>query len=350
MNVIFVILFSICFSFSAFSADKHFDTIVAFGDSLTDNGNLYRYMWSIVPSSPPYYEGHFTNGPVWLEHLYKSYFSNSNQQGLQDFAVGGAGAVFSASQVMPYTLTLELNNYLYWHTYGKKKTTLYSIWIGANNYLYAPKNVDTLTDSVTNSIVKVVERLIKKGGDKFLISNLPDLGATPSARITHTEAQLSLLTKVHNKKLVVKVERLKKKYPNIIFVYFDAYSFLNYVIDHANAFGLTNVSDACYSGGYRGLTALEQVDETDLYEYLKQKHPKMTEAEWRSIKTNPQLMEAVRTGYATQSYWGTSYIIPRDCHNNLFWDHIHPSTKMHSYIANQIRLLLDDVGLVPVSL
>ena len=64
--------------------------IVIFGDSLSDNGNLYAYMKHQLPVSPPYYNGRFTNGPVWVERLASSYFSG-DQSHLLDYAYGGAG-------------------------------------------------------------------------------------------------------------------------------------------------------------------------------------------------------------------------------------------------------------------
>src|SRR5271166_1435683 len=41
--------------------------IVAFGDSLSDTGNTYLAYG--YPPSPPYYQGHYSNGPIWLEYL-----------------------------------------------------------------------------------------------------------------------------------------------------------------------------------------------------------------------------------------------------------------------------------------
>src|SRR5690242_20274022 len=45
--------------------------VQAFGDSLTDNGNLFALTRAIqpVPPSPPYFDGRFSNGPVWVEQL-----------------------------------------------------------------------------------------------------------------------------------------------------------------------------------------------------------------------------------------------------------------------------------------
>lgn len=40
-----------------------------FGDSLSDTGKMYDKMRGYLPSSPPYHQGRFSNGPVWLEQL-----------------------------------------------------------------------------------------------------------------------------------------------------------------------------------------------------------------------------------------------------------------------------------------
>lgn len=47
-------------------------SLYAFGDSLSDNGNLYKLDGGLYPSARtgfPSYEGRFSNGPVWVEYL-----------------------------------------------------------------------------------------------------------------------------------------------------------------------------------------------------------------------------------------------------------------------------------------
>jgi len=51
---------------SAASAQTY-GRLVVFGDSLSDNGNLYAI--SGQPTSPPYFQGRFSNGPVFTELL-----------------------------------------------------------------------------------------------------------------------------------------------------------------------------------------------------------------------------------------------------------------------------------------
>src|ERR1700693_2489301 len=60
-----------------------FSSVVVYGDSLSDNGNLYSLIG--YPPSPPYYMGRFSNGPVIAEQL-AAYLGAP----LYDFAVGGA--------------------------------------------------------------------------------------------------------------------------------------------------------------------------------------------------------------------------------------------------------------------
>ncbi len=179
-----------------------------------------------LPVSPPYYQGRFSNGPVWIEHLFKSYYPATNEEGFQNYAAGGAGAVLSYEETMPFTLTAELDDYLYWNTYGKKETSLFVIWIGANNYLSGPTNVDAITDSVVDSIGDAIERLIAVGGTKFFVANLPNLGLSPQARELGIESRLTELAQTHNRKLQAKVEQLRQEHPEVNIVYFDVYSFV----------------------------------------------------------------------------------------------------------------------------
>ncbi len=339
----------LCFVLGLFCAglnyadNKHFDTMVIFGDSLSDNGNLYNYLWHTLPASPPYYLGHFSNGALWAEKLYESYFPAGYAEGFQNYAVGGAGAVLSYKQHLPYTLTMELDNYLYWHTYGKKDTTLYGIWIGGNNYLNGPTNVEAITDSVVNAIAGVIERLIKTGGNKFFIPNLPDLARTPYAKENGTQTLLKQLVQRHNSKLAVKIEDLKLKYPDVLFVYFDIYSFFNDALEHANDNGFSNIQEPCYLGGYIGW--LTKPNDKQLHDYVSKLSPHYNSANWALINNDPQLKEAVTASYLYQLLPAKNKEEALHCNEYVFWDKIHPTTRAHSIIAEKARQLLDEAGL-----
>jgi hypothetical protein len=68
--------------FDASSSNLNFSKIYAFGDSLSDPGNIYNatsfVQWfdgllgleiPVLPPSPPYFEGRYSNGPNWVDYL-----------------------------------------------------------------------------------------------------------------------------------------------------------------------------------------------------------------------------------------------------------------------------------------
>lgn len=346
MKKILGLVFALCCSGFSYADNKHFASMVVFGDSLSDNGNLYKFLWQSMPASPPYHLGHFSNGVLWAEQLYSSYFPADYTEGLQNYAVGGAGAVLSYKQNLPYTLSMELDNYLYWHSPGKKENALFTVWIGGNNYLNAPANVEYITSAVVNAISGGVERLISAGGTKFFIPNLPDLSQTPYVIERGTQKLVRQLVQVHNSKLASSLEILKNKYPAVTFVTFDVYSFFNHALEHANDLGLLHSNEPCYLGGYWGWLRSQQPNDTLLKGYLTQLNTHFTLSNWEFIKNNPQLKEAVATSYIYQLLPKKNQLAALQCEDYVFWDKIHPTTKAYSFIAQEARRLLDEAGLI----
>src|SRR5579885_2576449 len=81
-----VIIFGLACVGSAYSAP--FSDVVVYGDSLSDNGNLFAVSSLLgmpTPPSPPYFQGRFSNGPVSVENV-----ANFFGAPLLDFAFGGA--------------------------------------------------------------------------------------------------------------------------------------------------------------------------------------------------------------------------------------------------------------------
>src|SRR6478735_2958703 len=64
-----VILCSICAATGvAERARGAYSQVVVFGDSLSDTGNVNNQTFGISPGSA-YYQGRFSNGPLWVEDL-----------------------------------------------------------------------------------------------------------------------------------------------------------------------------------------------------------------------------------------------------------------------------------------
>src|ERR1700722_9478309 len=69
-----------------------FNAIYAFGDSLSDVGNAFIGSHGTIPG-PPYSNGRFSNGPVWVQDLAASLnlpALTPSLKGGTDYAVGSA--------------------------------------------------------------------------------------------------------------------------------------------------------------------------------------------------------------------------------------------------------------------
>ena len=327
----------------------NFDRIVVFGDSLSDTGNLYKYTLHIIPKSPPYFHGHFSNNQVWTEKLAVQYFGDKAKERLDNYAVGGAGAVLTKKENLPYTLWGEVNSYLHWYGNKHMDTTLHVIWIGANNYLNGPTNVDEVTTKVVEGIKDEVDNLISHKAKMIILGNMPDIGTTPSARETHTEALLTELITVHNEKLLTLYHELKKEHPEVIFGYFDAKKHFSDAQTHPELFGLSNTKTPCYDGGYF-LTALKNPSHAVLKDYLQNqrgdKGEKLSTAQVNFLLANPQTKIAVKNAYLAKF---NRYLQSQDtqCIGDMFWDVVHPTTYIHHYVAKYMDESIRAAGLEP---
>src|SRR4051812_23080013 len=111
------ILSFILFLFTIIAQATPINKLVFFGDSLSDNGNIYRILLHLMPKSPPYYYGRFTNGPTWAEKL-GDYYYHENYAQVDNYAYGGATTILhvpSAKFIAPTLLPIEVDLYLLEH-------------------------------------------------------------------------------------------------------------------------------------------------------------------------------------------------------------------------------------------
>ncbi len=106
--------------------DAPYSSFYVFGDSLSDNGNLFRETGGAVPQDPPYAEGRFSNGPVWAELVDVARMPTVN------FAVGGATLGATADGIPDFVA--QVDSFL---TAGLASTSgvrpLAAVWFGAND-------------------------------------------------------------------------------------------------------------------------------------------------------------------------------------------------------------------------
>jgi phospholipase/lecithinase/hemolysin len=346
-----LLVFVSLFSLSAVANEiPTYNQIIIFGDSLSDDGNLYNTTLGFIPKSPPYYQGHFSNGPVWSDSV-GSYFSDKNHVSTVNYAVGGETVNFHNpfSGFLPYTFSNSLNSY-YLHTaFQDRSHTLFIVWLGANDYLNGTNDPDQATTDVIATIQENIESLIRSGGKSFLVMNLPDLAVVPFTSANTTRAELHTLTLLNNNKLRMAVEELRQEYPEINIQLFDVYSIYEDLANNLTAYNqkyhtqIKNMTDPCWEGGYytkAGLQGMEDEIRRDLEANEQQKMAKGLAGKTKAtqdfhalahyIATSPDLRESYMV---SKSFAGgkTACEQPDDY---AFWDHVHPTAPVHRIISS----------------
>ena len=216
---------------------QNIEGITIFGDSLSDNGNAFKATGGAIPASPPYFNGRFTNGPVWVEGF--STELKLPAAAINNFAVGGATS--GANSTASPTVTDRLNRFLL-ASPKANPNGLFIIWAGANDYQGGILNPTQVVGNLTTS----VQRLIGAGGQQFIVPNLPDLGRTPAGAANPVQsAGLSQLTAAHNTGLQTSIKTLVQNNPNISIVPTDMAALFRAVVTNPARFGFTNVTQPC---------------------------------------------------------------------------------------------------------
>lgn len=342
MKKVITFLFALFFCTTALADD--IKQLVVIGDSLSDNGNLYKKLFQIIPKSPPYYAGRFSNGPTWAEDL-GQYFYSKHYIDYKIVAYGGATAILHNFKddkfIAPVTLDGEMFEYYAGSLFTDKSKVLYAFWISSNDYLYdEQENKQGLVNDVVEKTISAVEGLAKRGAKNFIILNEPDLARTPFARNHKNADRLHELTILHNLKLATEINKLKAKYPKAKFVLVDIYAAFNDLLDNTDKYNkkynkhITNTTDSCWLGG---MTLNKKSLAGDMKNLSLEKNKSIinfdTQAVVDWIQSSPTLAMAYNTSRAMEDGM-------KPCNNadeNIFWDELHPTAVVHSIIAEVVE-------------
>ncbi len=251
-----------------------YNSIVSFGDSLSDVGNVYLATSGAEPA-PPYYQGRFSNGPIWLDDLAKSMGLSPlapSLAGGTDFAWGGATTGYSATNnsVVP---NLEQQVQAFNAATGGVASphALYTFSIGANDLFAAIDDVSagTITfgqaaayaQGAAQIVANEASVLQQEGATDLVLFDVPDLSKTPAA----LEAA-ALLPPLEGAAFLVAVQGLSAYFDSQVLgdlgsveqghnfaVYnLDVFSLIDTVVADPGAYGFSNVTDPCYVGALTG--------------------------------------------------------------------------------------------------
>lgn len=222
-----------------------FSQIYVFGDSLSDDGNVFALSGGAAPPSPPYFNGRFTNGPVWAEDLAPRLGLAVNPA--TNFALGGATSADrnTVNAALP-GLQQQVDGFVAAARPSADPNGLYVVWAGANDYLGGGATDFAAT---VNNVAAAVNKLAAVGARNFMLPNLPNMGATPGAAARGAQVQqgLAQLTAAHNATLAAAAQAIDAN-PNINIALLDVNSLFNQAIASPASLGFANVTGGLVPG------------------------------------------------------------------------------------------------------
>ncbi len=238
-----------------------YTTLFAFGDSLSDAGNLYILDGGFAPVSPPYYEGHFSNGPTWVENLSVKLGLGTltpSLAGGNDFAVGGAQTGETPIEgANPIDLPGQIGAYALLHP-TPVSGALYTLDIGANDILnslgefgagkISLGTVDEVVSQAETNTVDAVDDLYGLGARSLLFYEVPNLGLTPELENTPLQSLGSQLALSFDATVLGDLEPLEGDGLKVYDL--NTYALLTEIVANPAAYGFTNAASPCWTGNF----------------------------------------------------------------------------------------------------
>ncbi len=166
---------------AVFAGSTPFSQIIVFGDSTSDTGNFYRMSGGVYPPSPPYWQGHFCNGPMWVEYLARDL---GMERLLDNYAVAGAATGHANSSVPAFGgVQDQIALYMASHQGRGDPNGLYILWAGHNDIFIAlasGKSPETVIGEGVMNTLQSIQALWSAGARHILVPNVADLGMTPT--------------------------------------------------------------------------------------------------------------------------------------------------------------------------
>jgi phospholipase/lecithinase/hemolysin len=238
-----------------------FTGIYAFGDSLSDVGNLYLATSGALPAAP-YSNGRFTNGNVWVQDVASSLGLGAvtpSIAGGNDYAWGGAetGAITGVAPASVPSLLGQFTSFSSAVGGSAPSGALYTVSIGANDvnailgagFTTLAEITTAIGQAVTNELTFLSE-IEGIGAKNVLLLNVPDLGNTPDAAALGSAAvaAASAAAGAYDAALATGLTSL----PGLDVHVINAYSLLDAAVANPSAYGFTDVTDPCWTGSYAG--------------------------------------------------------------------------------------------------
>lgn len=268
------------------SAQAVYTAHYVFGDSLSDSGNFNALTGGVVLTAP-YWQGRFSNGPVYSELVSTSLGLTANPYWVDgqgtNYAIGGArttGHVLAPDLNAIASLQGQVGTYLAGHGGVADPNALYTVYMGSNDLFDAIELIANTGDlnaglSIVSNAATLVGQslytLAALGAQTIIVPTVTDLGLTPMVPNTG-KALASTLASSFNSIIDNVILSLTSNFTDLRIARPDIYGLLGSAVANPGDYGFTNVSTPCYDGFVlvAGSSVCSNPDETLFWDLM---HP-----------------------------------------------------------------------------
>jgi outer membrane lipase/esterase len=282
-----------CIACPAFAVP--FTGLYFFGDSLTDTGNVTE-VYATVPKPPgapavvpgPPYDpgGRASNGPLYADVLAAGLGSNAlaAARGGNNFAFGGARTRYQIFGP-PFLGIIDQVAAFRARPGPADSGALYVLWAGSNNLqdIFLGRTTDVFGNPIPGlagtlgDIAGMIQNLYEEGARNLFLPNVANLGRVPRLRELGgppAQAAATAFVQAYNDAFATMLDAVQDALPDINIIRFDSFAEMENIVINAPDFGLTNVTDRCYTGDDVGFTGGGTVcAEPDEYFFWDGIHP-----------------------------------------------------------------------------
>lgn len=290
------VLLALAIASPAVASEDGFTNMYTFGDSLSDQGNLFEATTTLtrgtagIPRADYYWKGRFTNGKNWVDVVARrlDLVSKRSLRGGNNFAFGGTRTDYNNvefDRTKPFEVQLLVNyvpqgnafqELIYPWTLNAQRDTFISLGVSDPGALYvAFSGSNDLVDiifmsafqiltqeqasgwigNVVDRIDDAIQAMVNAGAQEILVPNLPNLGVVPGLAQSGLGFLAMLKTTEYNDALDDMLTEWEDK---VNIIPFDTFSLTNAVVSEPTKFGFTDATTPCYSG-FVGVVAGEEI-------------------------------------------------------------------------------------------
>ena len=319
-----------------------FSQLVIFGDSLSDTGNAYHELGTLAMEHPEdYYDGRFSNGPVWSEYLADERMlappvaNTIDTTYGRNYAFGGAwthAGFLNFTHWVINDIDEQVSDFIN-NDGGPTGNELVVIFGGANDLFDEQTNPNTLVNNLTSDI----NDLYIAGARNFLVVNLPLLGQVPDFLGSADEATLDALSIQFNNLLAASLDNLQGSLTGTDFFRVNAQALITDAINNPATYGFTNVTTPAL-----GQTGIDP----DQYLFWDGKHPTTAAHNLLALNASNTIFSALYTLPGDLNLDGYVGLDDLDVILNHWNTHVTPGNPLQGDPTHDGYVGLDDLDSV----